>query len=138
MPDKSYLGKLEQEFCSGKFSNIEKDLELFIIQHKNDIKRFRDTELTKIKDTGVSDELAIKLFIMRTRSINPLEEIKLELDEIEKEIWYQGEKTNGLINREQVTKKWCEQHAAGWRDHWVMTVLYVFERFKDKFIKLIQ
>ncbi|MCK5578916.1 MAG: hypothetical protein KAI63_05280 [Planctomycetes bacterium] len=141
MPNKtnrSCLQELEQDFCAGKFKKIEKELELFITQHKKEINLFRDTELKKIKNTPVSDELAIKLFIMRTRSINPIEEIKLELQEIEKEIWYRGEKANGQVDRDKICQEWCQSHAAGWRDHWVMSVLYVFERHKNKFVKLLK
>jgi len=95
----------------------------------------------EVKDMGVdtpTDELAVKLFILKTRSINPATEIKTELKEIEKEIWYQGEKTKSLPDRNKIAIEWCKLHAPGWRDNWVFAALYVFEHDKPYYLKLLE
>lgn len=128
--------QLGQTYNSGKFKSLESDLEKFIREHKSAIKDFQANELLRLKNIQPIDELAIRLYIMKTRSINPLEEIKLELDEIEKEIRYQAEKNGGKVDREQVAYEWSRYRAPGWRDHWILSALYVFERCKQKYLKI--
>jgi len=132
------LKKLSQEYCLGRYNELEKDLEAFITKNKEAIRKFKSDE---VKDMGVdtpTDELAVKLFILKTRSINPATEIKTELKEIEKEIWYQGEKTKSLPDRNKIAIEWCKLHAPGWRDNWVFAALYVFEHNKAHYIKLLE
>ncbi|MBI4834264.1 MAG: hypothetical protein HY811_05550 [Planctomycetes bacterium] len=131
------IEKLEQEYCAGKFKILESELTEFIKTHKESIKQLKDDELGNIKGIQASDELAIKLFILKSRSINPTKEIKIELDEIEKEVWYQGEKRQGQIDRNKIAEEWCKKHAAGWRDNWILGALLVFERDKQKFVNLL-
>jgi hypothetical protein len=131
------MNNIANEYCTGKYRELEKDLENFIRQNKNNIKEFKSKELADLKNTVISDELAVKMYIVKARSINPLTEIKTELDEIEKEIWYTGEKNKHPANREQVAQEWCKKHAPGWRDRWVMASLYVFEHNKQHYLGLL-
>lgn len=133
----SEIEKLEKDYQAGKFKIIEAELEKFIRSHKEEIKKFKETELSQLKKIKASDELAMKLFILKTRSINPSNEIKAELDEIEKEIWYQCEKQKKPIDRNKIAMEWCKKHAPGWRDNWILGALLVFERNKKRFLSLL-
>ena len=70
------LKKLSQEYCLGRYSELAKDLEKFIIKNKAAIKQFKTEGLKTFGVANPSDELAVKLFIIKTRSINPATEIK--------------------------------------------------------------
>ena len=133
----SEINNIANDYCNGKYRELEKDLEKFIIQNKADINKFKEAELADFKDIQLTDEMAVKMYIVKTKSINQLTEIKTELDEIEKEIWYTGEKNKQPANRDAVAMNWCKQHAPGWRDHWVMASLYVFEHNKAHYLKLL-
>ena len=130
------MEKLKSDY-DNKCEHLEEDLVAFIKQHRAEIKKLRDTELKRLKNTLPSDELAIKIYIIKTQSINPIDEIKLELDEIEKEVWYQGEKKGGPVDRNKVAEEWCKRHAPGWRDQWVLFALLTFERHKEKYLALL-
>lgn len=128
--------QLGQTYDSGKFKNLEGELEKFINQHRRAIKHFQTKELPRLKDVQSTDELAIKLYIMKVRSINLQEEIKLELDEIKQATQQQAEKNGGQADSEQVAHEWSRQHAPGWRDYWILCALYTFERHKEKYLKI--
>jgi len=133
----SEIDKLEKDYQSGRFKLIEAQLGKFIQDHKNKIKEFKKKELINVKNLNPSDELAIKLFILKSRSICPLDEIKAELEEIEKEVWYQSEKQKKPVDRNKIALDWCKKHAPGWRDNWILGALLVFERNKKKFVSLL-
>ncbi|MFA5793623.1 MAG: hypothetical protein WC980_00935 [Candidatus Brocadiia bacterium] len=134
----SEIKNIAQDYCSGKYRELEKDLESFIKQNKEGIKKFKTSVLPELRIPNLTEELAIKMYIVKAKSINHLTEIKTELDEIEKEIWYTGEKNKKPANRDEVAKEWCKKHAPGWRDRWVMAALYVFEHNKQHYLKLLE
>jgi hypothetical protein len=131
------LKKLSDDYCLGQYRDLEKDLEEFIRKNKESIRKFKETELKHLDVVTSTNELAIKLYILKTRTINPATEIRTELAEIEKEIWIQGEKISGTPDRNKIATEWCKLHAPGWRDKWVFAALYVFEHNKDHYIRLL-
>jgi hypothetical protein len=133
----SVLRDLNRDYCSGRFKQIEEDLEKFFRQNKDAIKEFKLHELAKIKGLAASDELAAKLYLLKQRSINPSIELKMELEEIEKEIWYRGEKEHQCVDPNAIACEWSKKHAAGWRDHFIMTTLFIFGRNKEKYLEII-
>lgn len=134
----SILNDLNQDYSSGKFKQIEADLESFFHKNKKAIQEFKSTKIDKLKGVDPTYELAAKLFLLKTRSVNPLGEIKSEIEEIEKEIWYRGESSKQQVDRNAVAIEWSKKHAPGWRDKFTMTALYVFGRNKDKYVRIIQ
>lgn len=134
----SILDDLNRDYAAGKFQHIEKDLENFFHMNKEAIQDFKNTKVCKLQGVAPTDELAAKLFLLKTRSVNPLGEIKSEIEEIEKEIWYRGESSKQQVDRNAVAIEWSKKHAPGWRDHFTMTALYVFGRNKDKYVRIIQ
>lgn len=134
----STLNDLNSDYSSGKFKQIEADMETFFHKNKEAIQDFKNTKLSKLKGITPTDELAAKLFLIKTRSVNPLHEVKSELEEIEKEIWYRSENGKQTVDRNAVAVEWSKKHAPGWRDKFTLTALYIFGRNKDKYLEIIQ
>lgn len=134
----SILTDLNSNYSSGKFKQIESDLENFFNKNKEAIQDFKNTKLSKLKGVTPTDELAAKLYLLKSRSVNPLEEVKLELEEIEKEIWHRSENGKHVVDRNAVAVEWSKKHAPGWRDQFTMTALYIFGRNKTKYLEIIQ
>ena len=78
------------------------------------------------------DDTAIKFFIIQNRSINPEREILEQVAEIEREKWIQGVKTGSAPDPQAVCQEWASKYSAGWRAHRVTSIVYVFEREKDR------
>lgn len=133
----SILSDLNRDYSAGKFKQIEADLESFFYKHKEAIQEFKSSKIDKLKGVDPTYELAAKLFLLKTRSVNPLEEIKSELEEIEKEIWSRSANGKQEVDRNAVAVEWSKKHAAGWRDNFTMTALYLFGRNKAKYIEII-
>lgn len=131
------LEELKTDWEAGKLSNIARDLREFVLNHRADILEYRDKVLGRLRGASVSDDLAIRMYILQIRSISPQGEIRDQLQEIEREIWYRGEKANGNIDRQQVAREWCLRHAPGWRDHRVMAIVFVIERIKDDLVRIL-
>ena len=130
------LETLKKEFASGKYRVIEKDLETFLVKNAESIKKFKEQVSSKL-GRECSTEMAIKWYILQIRSINPTDEIKSELDEIEKEIWYRAEQEGGRIDRSKVAEEWCMRHAPGWRDHRVLSIIFVFDQNKERYTSVL-
>lgn len=131
------IEELKADWNSGKLSQIARDLIEFVKNHRNDIIDYRDHELAKLRGVSVSDDLAVRMYILQIRSISPQGEIKDQLKEIEAEVWYRGENVGGQVDRQQVAREWCLRHAPGWRDHRVMAIIFVLEKIKDQIIAIL-
>lgn len=132
------MDEIKEAYESGKLDHVKTALENFIKTHKNEIKRLKNDKTISSRLGELSDEVAVKLFVLQHRSINPIEEIKEQLTEIEKEKWIQGIHYGCSPNPEQVTKEWANLYSSGWRDHRVLCVIYVFEREKERYLKLLE
>ncbi len=130
------IDELERDYAAGKFDRIRADLEVFVKNHREQILKFK--ERLRLKGTPPSDEVVLKMYIMQIRSINPAEEIKAQLAEIEREIWIRGETIGREPDRKLIAREWCLRHAPGWRDHRVMEIVFVVDRNRERLIQLLQ
>jgi hypothetical protein len=133
----SELEELRSDWDSGRLSDLARDLIEFVRSHRTDILEFRDRQLARLRGVPLTDDLAIRMYILQIRSISPKGEIKDQLQEIEREIWYRGEHGSG-VDRQEVAREWCLRHAPGWRDHRVMAIIFVFDRIKDQLLELLR
>ncbi len=131
------LDELKKEWDAGRLAPISRDLVEFVRNHRADILEYRDSHLKKLKGARLSDDLAIRMYILQVRSIAPQGEIKDQLKEIEQEIWYRGERGAGEINRQEIAREWCMRHAPGWRDHRVMAIVFVLEKMKEQLLAIL-
>lgn len=132
----SELHELGREYGDGKLGTVERDLETFILRNRQEILRFRD-QLAR-KNPGVTDEVACKLYILQIRTLNPVAEIRDQLDEIKREIYYRGRDEQRPVLPDEVAREWCNRHAPGWRDHRVLAIVYCFERCKERLVPLLR
>jgi hypothetical protein len=132
------IGELEEikmKYERGLLDPIREDLKRFIATHRIEIQRFQ-TKRGRLGATEMTDELAIKLYIIRHRTINPAREIQEQLEEIKREKWIRGEKLGREPDAQQVALEWSRQHSAGWRAHRVTSIIYVFERNREEYLRL--
>jgi hypothetical protein len=131
------LDELKTEWESGRLAAIARDLVEFVRNHRLDILDYREAHLKKLRGAQVTDDLAIRMYILQVRSISPQGEIRDQLKEIEQEVWYRGERGEGQMDRQQIAREWCMRHAPGWRDHRVMAIVFVLEKIKDQLLAIL-
>jgi hypothetical protein len=127
------LIELETDYKAGKYRSVEQELETFVRKHKRSI---LECQKSFSKRKPISLEQAIKLYILQIRSLNPSYEIRAQLEEIEREIWYRGEWSRHEVDRNEIAREWCRRHAPGWRDHNVLAVIFVFDKNKDRYLRI--
>jgi hypothetical protein len=132
----SELEEIRERYESGRMEEIRSDLERFIRAHRDPILQFRDSNVARSMPP-LTTELAIKLYILRHRSINPKREIQEQLQEITREKWIRGVQTGSSPDPEAVASDWASKYSAGWRAHRVMSIVYVFEREKERYCQLL-
>lgn len=129
----SELDEIRALYESGGCDGIKEDLARYIEVHRPEIRRYQESR-QKLGLADVDDTLAVRLFIIKHRSINPAREISEQLEEINKEKWIQGVKLGHEPDPQQVAEEWTRLHSAGWRSHRVAVILYVFDRDKERFL----
>lgn len=133
----SELDEIRADYEAGRLDTIKEDLERFIVAHRAQIETFRQEESAKGLPP-LPDDLAIKFYIVRHRSINPAREILDQLREIEKEKWIRGVQSGCEPDSQEVALDWARSHSGGWRAHRVTTIIYVFEQDRDRYCRLLR
>jgi len=123
------LEELKQEYAEGKLEGIKDGLESFIRRYKAPIKQFSEQHKLSI-------DLGLRCYILLGRSIDTRKENLDQLEEIKKELWYRREE-NSALPESKIIKDWTEKYAAGWRDHRVMQIIYVYLQDKEKYLALL-
>ena len=132
----STLDEIRRQYEAGQLEDIRGDLERFLRAHGSRIGCFRDEQRSRGKE--IDDELAVKLYLIHYRSINPRKEIQDQLEEIRKEAWIRGINSGCAPDPQEVAQDWARKYSAAWREHRVTTIVYVFEREKDRYLRLLQ
>lgn len=131
------LEELQEKYESGKFDGLKTDLESFIVSHRDEIRSLSENSRFG-RDEHISFELAIKMYIMKHRTINPRRDITDQVDEIQREKWIIGVKNGKPPDPQDVARQWAKDHSQGWRDHRVLSIIYVFERDKERYLGLLR
>jgi hypothetical protein len=131
------LEEIQQKYDSGQLDHIKRDLERFIVAHRAKIDEFRK-ELAAKFHRELSEDFTIKQYILKHRSINPESEIREQLEEIQKEKWIRGIQQGCAPDDNEVFFAWSKAHGAGWRAHRVTTIIYVFDRDKQRYVDIFQ
>lgn len=131
------LDEIQRKYDTGRLDPIKRDLERFIDVHRPRIEAHK-AELTEKLHLQITDENAIKQYILKHRSINPEAEILDQLEEIQKEKWIRGVQQGCAPDDTEVACAWAKAHGAGWRAHRVTTIIYVFERDKDRYVSILR
>ena len=132
----SEIDGIRLKYEAGELVTIGEDLHRFIQAHVADICAYREEQARK--GLALSDEAAIKFYILHHRSINPQREIRDQLEEIQKEKWIRGIQTGCEPDAQEVALDWARTYSADWRSHRVTAIIYVFEREKEKLCNLLK
>ena len=132
----SELDDIRQQYESGQLDSIKEDLKKFLCLHRTKILAYRDEQ--QGKGLNLPDDAAIKFYLLRYRSINPGREIREQLEEIQKEKWIRGVQQGCAPDDDQVFFEWSRTHGAGWRAHRVTTIIYVFDREKQRYVDIFR
>lgn len=130
------IDEIRSKYESGQLDHIKADLERFIVAHAPDIERYKQEQAERGL-APIADDTAIKFFIIQNRSINPEREILEQVAEIEREKWIQGVKTGSAPDPQAVCAEWASKYSAGWRQHRVTIIVYVFEQEKERFLRVL-
>src|SRR5262245_6190254 len=131
------LEEIQQKYEKGGLDHIKRDLERFIDVHRPRIEAFK-AEMTHKLHLELTDDNVIKQYILKHRSINPEAEIREQLEEIQKEKWIRGVQQGCAPDDAQVAIDWAKAHGAGWRAHRVTTIIYVFDRDKQRYVDMFR
>jgi hypothetical protein len=129
------LDEIRLDYEAGRLESIKQDLERFLVAHRAEIAACRAEQ--ERAGAAMSDADAVKLFILRHRSIHAQHEIRDQLEEIQREKWIRGVQSGCAPDPQRVASEWAQAHSAAWRQHRLTTILYVFEQERDRYLGLI-
>ncbi len=132
------VSDIRDQYESGELDDVEEDLEQFLEERNDDILDTMDTLEDKFPDKDINLVFATKVYILQIRSINPEYEIQKEMKTIEEEIRRKQKKSDKDLDRDEIVREWCDRYAPSWRDRHVMSVIYVFEQKKEKFLSILK
>lgn len=135
------MSEIDEIRCSyekGELDFIKADLEEFLRRHRREIKEFMALLNSKQTHSPVTLDGAVRLFITKKQSINPVRDIQDQIREIEREKWIQGVHNQRPPEPETVAQNWAKCHSPGWRSHRVTSILYVFDREKEHYLSLLR
>lgn len=148
----TFIQSLEDLWAKGQLQDVEKDLDCFIRQNLPDLKkavregRFVGQEVARrryskgeITDRQMVD-FCVRSVIRKRGTCNARRDIEEQRHEIEKEVWYEGERRRLPISaerREEIARSWARHHASNWREWRLFQLLYVWEKKAEHYLRLI-
>ena len=132
----SELDDIKANYDAGKLEGLRGDLERFLVSHRDRILRFHEEQAAR--GLSIPRDSAVKFYILRLRSINPRREIQDQLEEIQREKWIRGIQTGCAPDPQEVAADWAKRYSAMWREHRLTEIVYVFEREKDRYLKILE
>ena len=146
------LKSLEELWSQGQLRELEQDLDRFIRDNLSEIRRVMTegrgsgTEIARrrynrgeINDHQLVD-FCVRAVLRKRGTCNPRRDIQDQCSEIEREVWYEGEREKcvvGAERREEIARKWASQHASKWREWRLFQLLYVWEKKADVYVPIL-
>lgn len=145
-------GQLEDLWQNGQMRDLEGDLDLFIRDHLTDIRgalregKARGLDVARRRYTRgeITDhdlvDFCVRSILMRRQTCNPRRDIQEQVREINKEVWYEGERCQVPVTperREEIARKWASTHAPRWREWRLYQLLYVWQKKADDYVRMI-
>jgi hypothetical protein len=148
----SVLHTLDDLWRKGRLSDVEKDLDAFIRQHLPEIRKALREEKSaglevarkrhsrgEISDRQLVD-FSVRAVLRRKGTCNARRDIQDQIGEIEKEVWYEGERSRTPITparREEIARSWAKRHASMWREWRLYQLLFLWDKKLDDYVPLI-
>lgn len=130
------LEEIRRKYESGELAPLRDDLERFLIAHRDRIRALQRDRIEK-GQPELPPEVAVKLYILQHRTVNPQRDIADQLREIEREKWIRGVDAGAEPDPQKVASEWARRYSAGWRAHRVTSIVYVFEREKERYLRIL-
>ena len=146
------LKSLEELWKKGQLRDLEVDLDRFIRDNLSELRwvmeqgRGSGQEIARrrylrgeITDHQMVD-FCVRSVLRKRGSCNPRRDILEQVGEIEKEVWYEGERVQSPVaeeRREEIARSWASKHASQWREWRLFQILYVWEKKADQYVTLL-
>jgi len=146
------VGTLDDLWRRGQLKDLEEDLDRFIRSNLVEIRKAlqegkvggldvarRRYSRGEIDDHQLMD-FCVRAVLRRRGSCNPKKDIEEQREEIEKEVWYEGERRQAPVPpelRDKIAVSWCRSHAGNWREWRIFQLLYVWNKKADEYMRLI-
>ncbi len=146
------LQELDDLWRNGHLRALEEDLDLFIQANLGEIRAvMREGKASalvvarqrytrgEINDRQLVD-LCVREVLRRRGSCNPRKDIEEQRGEIEREVWYEGERGRQPVpadRREEIARSWARRHAPRWREWRLYQLLYVWDKKVDQYLSLL-
>src|SRR5579863_947401 len=146
------LKSLEDLWARGQLAELENDLDRFIRENLLEIRRVMaegrgsGTDVARrrymrgeINDRQLVD-YCVRAVLRKRGSCNPRRDIQDQCYEIEKEVWYEGERAKHPVaaeRREEIARSWATEHASKWREWRLFQLLYVWEKKADLHVPIL-
>ena len=132
----SEIESIRQRYEAGALDGLCRDLEVFLKSHRDAIRNFRNEQVEQgFKNMPL--DVAVKFYILKHRTINPGGDISEQLQEIQREKWIKGVQIGHEPDAQSVAQEWTRKYSASWRAHRVTSIVFVFEKEKDRYLKLL-
>jgi len=128
------IQEIEDAYNSGKLAEFESTIGEIIDAKGAEILAFYENLFTKHKDATVSG--ALKIYILMHKSLNIKIENTAQVTEMEKEIWYLGEKLHRDPTQEEkqtTCREWCKKFAAPYRIHLIEEYDFIIDKKSEEY-----
>jgi hypothetical protein len=125
------LDEIKKGYESGYLDPIKSQLEKFIRKHKDDIIKFKQQEENLWKHS-MDLAAAVKLFILKIRTID----MHAEMADQVKALETVASNKPAHIDTNSAHMDWVHSHAKGWRGYRVLAIIYVFDKNRDRLLKV--
>jgi hypothetical protein len=148
----TFIQSLEDLWAKGQLQDVEQDLDCFIRQNLPDLRRVvKDGRIAgqaiarrryskgEISDRQLID-FCVRSVIRKRGTCNARRDIEEQRHEIEKEVWYEGERRRIPVTperREEIARSWARHHASNWREWRLFQLLYVWEKKAEQYLRMI-
>lgn len=124
---------VEQKYAAGELGSIQKRLEEFIRRHAESIYEVAKDDNPNPGAPELLD--AIRILILSKGTVHPPSEMADIIREINKEIWYQGEK--GERDTKKIGELWEQKYAFQWREARMFETFVVLEKNEKRALDLL-
>ncbi len=148
----AFLKSLEDLWSKGQLRDLEADLDRFIKDNLPEIQKAvlegksGDQQVARRRylKGEISDRQLVDYCVrsvLRVRgTCNARRDILEQKGEIEKEVWYEGERSRRPVaaeRREEIARTWARSHASQWREWRLFQLLYVWEKKAEAYVPLL-
>jgi hypothetical protein len=126
---------IQQKYDRGELSSIKEQLVHFICINYSDFFSFVEKE-KRVWGKPVEIFTALRLFILDRKTIDFKSEMLSQVSEINREIELKGCGCDPEQTK-KVKEDWLKLHAASWRAHRILEIIYVLNRNRSFFLDLL-